>query len=182
MSILVKIRGVYSTLAQKGSLAESFALLFARFAVAKVFYDSGKAKWNGYFSFDPGTYDLFLYEFFCPEEERGRALVLCSNRDEGTYGTAMQWIVERFANAAGVMEILFPILLLFGFMSRLAALGLLAMTLFIELFVFPDAGSWWGSHIWWAALCLIIIARGPGWLSLDRYLGWDTSTGEPLKT
>ena len=173
MSIITKVRDLYSGLATRGNITETFALLFARFAVAKVFFDSGKAKWNGFFSFDPGTYDLFMYEFFCPEEDRGRALVLCSNREEGTYGPIMQFIVERFANAAGIMEVLLPILLIFGFMSRLAALGLLAMTLFIEIFVFPDAASWWGSHIWWAALCLIIIARGPGWLSLDRILGWD---------
>ena len=173
MGIVDKIRNFYSGLAANGNAAEAIALLLARLAVARVFLLSGLAKWNGFLSFDPGTYDLFLYEFFCPEEDRGRSLILCSDRAEGTYAPTTQFIIERFANLAGIMEIALPILLITGFLTRFAALGLLAMTLFIEIFVFPDAASWWGEHAWWAVLCLILIARGPGWLSLDRVLGWD---------
>lgn len=173
MTFLDRTRTFYTWLTSKADLAEPLALLLARLAVARVFFMSGLTKWNGFLSFNPDKYDLFLYEFFCPEETRPGALVLCADQTEGTYAPATQWIVERFANMAGLMEILLPILLVLGFTSRLAAAGLLVMTLVIERLVFPDAGSWWGSHVWWAAILFVLVARGPGAWSLDRLLGLD---------
>jgi putative oxidoreductase len=35
----------------------------------------------------------------------------------------------------------------------------------IQLFVYPEA--WWPVHSLWAALALVLIARGGGMLSLD---------------
>ncbi|MFY9656397.1 MAG: DoxX family protein [Methylocystis sp.] len=64
------------------------------------------------------------------------------------------------------METVLPILLVLGLLTRVSALGLLAMTLFIQIFVYPDA--WWTVHAYWAALLLVLIARGPGALALDR--------------
>ncbi len=171
MGLLKRAGALYSGLAAKANILQPAALLFARFAPAYVFFKSGLTKWNGFLSFNPDKYDLFMYEFFCPEEPRGRALVLCSDVAEGTYAPATQWIVERFANMAGIMEIMLPILLVLGFLTRFSALGLLAMTLFIELLVFPDAATWWGSHIWWAATLFVVVAYGPGAWSLDRFLG-----------
>lgn len=173
MTLLGRARTLYSWLASKADLAEPAALLLARLAVARVFFMSGLTKWNGLLSFNPDKYDLFLYEFFCPEETRPGALVLCSDQAEGTYAPTTQWIVERFANMAGIMEILLPILLVFGLTSRFAAAGLLTMTLVIERLVFPDADSWWGSHVWWAVILFVLVARGPGAWSLDRQLGLD---------
>jgi len=49
-----------------------------------------------------------------------------------------------------------------------SALALLGMTTVIEIFVYPDA---WPTHLTWAALLLLLIARGAGRLSLDRALG-----------
>ncbi|HTO79103.1 MAG TPA: DoxX family membrane protein [Methylocystis sp.] len=72
------------------------------------------------------------------------------------------------AYLATAMESVLPILLVLGLLTRLSALGLLAMTLVIQIFVFPDA--WWTVHAYWAALLLVLIARGPGALSLDRLL------------
>jgi hypothetical protein len=56
-------------------------------------------------------------------------------------------------------EHVFPVLLVLGLASRLSALGLLFMTLVIQLFVYPDG---WPDHILWIALLLLIVARGPG--------------------
>ena len=102
-NILQKLALAYAWLAAKLSHAESAALLIARLVVARVFFMSGLTKWNGFLNFNPDKYDLFLYEFFCPEEPRPGALVLCSDQAEGTYAPTVQWIVERFANMAGVM-------------------------------------------------------------------------------
>ena len=42
------------------------------------------------------------------------------------------------------------------------------MTTVIEVFVYPDA---WPTHLSWAGLLLLLIARGGGRWSLDRVLG-----------
>jgi putative oxidoreductase len=70
------------------------------------------------------------------------------------------------AYAATSLEFLVPILLALGLFTRLSACVLLAMTMIIQIFVYPDA--WWTAHAYWAALLVILIARGPGTLSLDR--------------
>ena len=51
-----------------------------------------------------------------------------------------------------------------------SALALLAMTLVIEIFVYPDA---WAIHLSWAGLLLPIICRGAGPISLDWLLRID---------
>ena len=55
----------------------------------------------------------------------------------------------------------------FGMSTRLSALGLLGMTLVIQLLVYPGA---YATHGTWAALLLLLIARGPGAFSLDHLL------------
>jgi putative oxidoreductase len=67
---------------------------------------------------------------------------------------------------SGCGEITFPLLLVFGLGARFAALGLLFMTLIVELTV-PDG---WPIHITWAAMALAIMAYGAGRLSLDHLL------------
>jgi putative oxidoreductase len=51
-----------------------------------------------------------------------------------------------------------------GLLTRPAAAVLLGMTSVIEVFVYPQA---WPIHIQWAAMMLVLLARGPGGLSLD---------------
>lgn len=69
------------------------------------------------------------------------------------------------AYSATALEFALPLFLLVGLFTRVSALGLLAMTLIIQIFVFPDA--WWTVHAYWAALLSVLIARGPGGVSLD---------------
>jgi putative oxidoreductase len=70
------------------------------------------------------------------------------------------------AFAAGTAEILLPTLLVLGLATRLAALGLLVMTLVVQLTV-PDG---WPVHVTWAAMGLGIMAWGPGRISFDHWL------------
>jgi putative oxidoreductase len=65
-------------------------------------------------------------------------------------------------------EHFFPILLILGLATRFAGLGLLGMTLVIEIFVYPWS---YAEHATWATCCLILIARGGGVLSLDYLIG-----------
>ena len=72
---------------------------------------------------------------------------------------------ELAAPMAATAEHLLPLLLVLGLGTRFAALGLLGMTLVIEIFVYPDA---WPTHATWAACLVYLAARGPGALSLDH--------------
>lgn len=117
--------------------------LVARLSIAAVFWQSGQTKLDGWRVSENAVY-LFEHEY---------ALPLISP------------LVA--AHLATFAEHLLPILLVFGLGSRLAALGLLAMTLVIQIFVYPGA---WPTHGTWAACLLLIVARGPGRLSLDHIL------------
>jgi len=68
------------------------------------------------------------------------------------------------AYMAVAIEVTTPILLVLGLLTRAAALVLLGMTTVIEVFVYPEA---WPTHIQWAAMLFVLLARGPGTLSLD---------------
>jgi len=62
------------------------------------------------------------------------------------------------------IELTSPVLLILGLLTRPTAAVLLGMTTVIEVFIYPLA---WPTHIQWAAMLLILLARGPGRLSLD---------------
>ncbi|AWM92518.1 DoxX family protein [Pseudomonas sp. 31-12] len=126
-------------------ISDSFLVLVARIAIAAIFFMSGRTKVSDVLTITPSTYELFRTEY---------ALPLISP--------------ELAAHLSTYSEHLFPLLLVLGLFTRLSALALLGMTFVIEVFVYPDA---WPTHLSWAGLLLIIIARGAGALSLDRRLG-----------
>ncbi|MEP1868549.1 MAG: DoxX family protein, partial [Paraglaciecola sp.] len=67
---------LYKSLTAKLNLyLTDITLLIARLLAANVFFSSGMTKWNGFLSFNPEKYDLFLYEFFCPDPIREGALL-----------------------------------------------------------------------------------------------------------
>ena len=71
------------------------------------------------------------------------------------------------AYMAVAIEVTTPILLVLGLLTRAAAAVLLGMTTVIEVFVYPQA---WPTHIQWAAMLFVLLARGPGKISLDWLL------------
>lgn len=129
------------------SLAErippSLVQLVARLAIANIFWRSGQTKVNG-FSIREETFFLFREEYKVP--------LLPS---------------DVAAYLATVAEHIFPILLLVGLATRLSALGLLGMTLVIQLFVIPGG---WPEHLLWFSVLILVIARGPGAISLDHLI------------
>lgn len=124
---------------------DSLLSLVARFAIAGVFLMSGRTKVEGFLTITDSTYELFRTEYKLPLVPP-----------------------EIAAHMAAYAEHLFPLLLVLGLFSRLSAFALLGMTTVIEVFVYPDA---WATHLTWAGLLLIIIAKGAGKLSLDHRLG-----------
>ncbi|MDO8875761.1 MAG: DoxX family protein, partial [Pseudolabrys sp.] len=65
-------------------------------------------------------------------------------------------------------EFLLPVMLVLGLGTRFAALGLLIMTAMISIFVVPHA--LFTTHIFWAAILLVLISRGPGQISVDHII------------
>jgi len=126
-----------------GRIPHDLIALIARLSIAAVFWQSGQTKVEGFHVTDSAVY-LFETEYKLPLVD--------------------PWLA---AHMTALAEHLFPILLVIGFASRLSALALLGMTLVIEIFVYPDA---WPTHGTWAACLLIVIAHGPGVLSIDHWL------------
>jgi putative oxidoreductase len=129
----------------------SLAQLVLRFGLAIPFWRSGVNKWDGFLQLNDVAVLLFSSEFKL-------------HLPGGPYPFPAP---EFIAFAVGSAEILLPILLVLGLATRLAALGLLLMTLVVELTV-PDG---WPIHVTWAAMALAIMAWGPGRLSLDHGIG-----------
>jgi len=127
-------------------IPDDLVSLMLRVFPALVFWQSGRTKVEG-FSIKPSTWFLFEQEYALPIIPSDVAAVM-----------------------ATVAEHLLPALLVLGLMTRLSALGLLAMTAVIQVFVYPDA---WITHGLWAAPLLAVAARGPGRWSLDHHLGLD---------
>jgi len=131
--------------------------LLARFSIAAVFWRSGQTKVQGL------SVDLVHLKFgWGWPTLRESAVALF--RDEYRVPLLPP---ELAALAAASAEHLFPMLLLLGLATRLSALGLLVVTAVIQVFVYPDA---YPIHGTWAALLLLLIARGPGALSVDRWI------------
>jgi putative oxidoreductase len=65
-------------------------------------------------------------------------------------------------------EFVLPICLILGLATRFAALGLLMLTVLLQIFIQPDA--LWTMHIYWASMLLVLMAMGAGNLSIDRII------------
>jgi putative oxidoreductase len=65
-------------------------------------------------------------------------------------------------------EFILPIMLVLGFASRFAAIGLLGLTAVFQFYLMPEA--LWTTQIYWAAMLLVIVSRGPGQISIDHII------------
>lgn len=129
----------------------SVVQLVLRVALAVPFWRSGMLKWAGFLKLNDTAVTLFSDEFML-------------HLPGGPYHFPAPTVM---AFLSGCGEITFPILLVLGLGTRFAGLGLLFMTLIVELTV-PDG---WPIHITWAAMALAIMAYGPGRVSLDHLIG-----------
>jgi putative oxidoreductase len=80
---------------------------------------------------------------------------------------------ELAAYLATGIEMVCPILLTLGLGARFATLPMLAQTVVIEVFVYPED---WIEHLTWAAMLLLIMTRGAGVLSIDHLVARKLST------
>ncbi len=135
-----------------GAIPEGIALLFTRIALAGIFWRSARTK------VEEGSFLTIRDTTFFQFSDAPFNQVPMFNGELGAYVTTY-------------MEHFLPLLLLLGLATRLGALGLLGMTLVIQIFVFPEMAVWWQTHILWVAMALVLIVRGGGLFSLDRLIG-----------
>jgi putative oxidoreductase len=121
-----------------------------RVALAVPFWRSGILKWDGFLRLNDVAVYLFSDEFKL-------------HLPGGPYPFPAPAAVAFLAGSA---EIILPILLVLGLGTRIAATGLLVMTLVVQL----TEPSGWPIHITWAAMALAIMAWGPERISLDALL------------
>jgi putative oxidoreductase len=137
------VRIVQTGIAALDCIPYWFLAFAARVFPAAVFWQSGQTKVAGW-HLKPSAIALFANEYQLPLIDPTIA-----------------------AHLSAFTEHVFPILLVIGLASRFSALALLCMTAVIEIFVYPGA---WPTHGVWATCFLLVIARGPGWLSLDHLI------------
>jgi len=134
-------------------IPEDILALIARIAIGLVFWRSAQTKIDGstilgqkwqFFNVSDSTFTLFEYEYELPLIPSDISAYMA------TYG-------EFFLGLA----------IMLGVLTRLSALGLLGMTLVIQIFVYPDA---WPTHIMWLVPLLYLIKNGGGKLSVDNLL------------
>ena len=125
--------------------------LMVRLYLLKIFFQSGLTKIQSWQS----TIDLFAYEYTVP---------------------LLPPEIAAYMATAG--ELILPVLLLFGLMTRPAAIGLFilnavaayayALTDFYNIVGMMD-------HILWGAMILVYVLYGPSPLSIDNWLSKKTS-------
>ena len=122
----------------------SLVALIARLSVASVFWRSGLTKVDETFQVKSTTFFLFKEEYKVPVIPP-----------------------EILAYLATYQELIGAVLLVIGLATRLTALAFIGMVAVIQIFVYPQG---WPDHILWFALLFLLVARGPGAISVDRLI------------
>ncbi|OYV80140.1 MAG: hypothetical protein B7Z60_09145 [Ferrovum sp. 37-45-19] len=141
-----------------GCIPDWLIAALGRFSIAAVFWKSGQTKVQGF------AIDLIGGEFHLGWPHLSDSAI-------DLFKTEYRLPLippELAAPMAAFAEHFFPILILFGLATRFSALALFGMTMVIEILVYPDA---YPTHGTWAAILLYLIAKGPGKVSIDHWIG-----------
>ena len=138
-------------------IPDSLIALIGRFSIAAVFWLSGQTKIEGL------AINLVQGEFHLGWPHLSDSALSLFQEEYALPLLPPAWA----ATLAAVAEHVLPVLILIGLATRLSALGLLGMTLVIQVFVYPGA---YPTHGVWATVLLYLIAKGPGKLSVDAWI------------
>lgn len=142
MSMLIDWLETGKRLAER--IPYSLVALIARLSVASVFWRSAQTKVDEFLQVRSSTFYLFREEYKVPLIPPDIAAYLA------TY-----------------QELIGAVLLVIGLATRLTALAFIGMVAVIQIFVFPEG---WPDHILWFALLFLLVARGPGAISVDHLI------------
>jgi putative oxidoreductase len=131
-------------------------LLAIRLYVGRFYWQSGMTK----FTTPDSALNLFETEYI-PNWQQ--------NHIKDIFGVHIPFPVPSAIfgmNASMTGELLFSALLIIGLAGRFAALGIFMMALAIEMFVYPGTDE----HYYWLLTMGVIIAHGPGKISIDHWI------------
>jgi len=140
---VIKARNYYNQIFCLTDYLVAPLLLLIRGYIAWVFIKSGLTKMNDWDS----TLMLFEYEYQVPLLP-----------------------FELAAYMATVGEIVLPVLLIAGLLTRLSALGISVINIVAVISLVEIAEAALMLHIFWGSLLLVNIIYGAGRLSVDNYL------------
>jgi putative oxidoreductase len=149
-----------------GMIPYALVALGLRFVMARVFFLSGQPKIEG--PVVPVSLNIHDLDFL---------IVLPAQIKDATFRlfeteyAALPLPPAVAAYLFTYAEFVLPVCLVIGFATRFAALGLLIMTALVSVYVMPDL--LWSTHVYWAAILLVLMSAGPGAISIDaliRYL------------
>jgi putative oxidoreductase len=148
MNALLKLTDLHAALGRLLDKLQPLALLAARLYIADVFLRSGWLKATSWET----TLGLFRDEYRVPLLSPELAAVA------GTFG-----------------ELVFPVLLVVGFLGRMGALGTfavnaMAVIAYAHVLLSEGLEAALGQHILWGVLLLGLIVFGPGRISIDAWL------------
>lgn len=134
--------------------------LALRLLMAKVFFFDGQTRIIGsLLSFDLYNFNLSM---ILPMQVKAETF--------NAFLTAYPPLMVPPAIAAYALtyaEFILPVLLVIGFATRFAALGLLIVTA-MQFYLMP-AGLW-TAQVYWAGILLVLLSRGAGQLSIDHII------------
>lgn len=120
--------------------------LFARVAVAPVFWFSGRAKVS-----HCDFFDVMALRYVWDEGSR------CAARGDDFWTSLIIYA-----------EHLLPVLLIVGLATRFSALALFIMTIILHFILQPH--DWWSTPLLWVFALLFTLAHGAGPASLDHVI------------
>ena len=131
-----------------------------RLLMARVFFFDGQSKITGSLL----SFDLYNFNF---------SMILPMQVKAETFNAfltaypplAIPPMIAAYALT--YTEFALPILLVLGFATRFAAVGLLLVTT-MQFYLMP-AGLW-TAQVYWAAILLVLVSRGAGQLSIDHII------------
>lgn len=132
-----------------------------RLIMARVFFLDGQAKVEG-MRF-PLSFQDFYFSLVVPMQVKAETFSAFMIKYAAVPVPPM-----LAAYLVSYAEFILPIMLVLGFATRFAAIGLLIMTALIQIYVLPEA--LWSVHVYWAAMLLVLISRGPGQISIDHII------------
>lgn len=140
---LQKVRAFHNQILDFSDYLRIPAILLVRLYVASIFFKSGLTKLRDWES----TLMLFEYEYEVP---------------------LLSPVVAAWAGTIG--ELVLPVLLAIGLLSRLSAAGLFIVNIVAVLSLIDISAAAMNEHILWGSLLLTVVLFGGEKFSLDRKL------------
>lgn len=135
--------------------------LALRLVIARVFFLDGQTRVDGvHVPLEVQGLDLSVV---LPTQVRAETFAIFF-----TQYAALPLSPVLAAYLVSAAEFVLPVMLVLGLGTRFAALGLLIMTALIQFYVLPEA--LWTTHVYWASLLMVLLALGPGRISLDALI------------